>query len=1109
MGELRGAIDNCATFIYVISPRSVASEVCDQELAQAVSSGKKIIPVVWDEVPRSVAPPTIGQLSWIFLADENTFTSGLEKVLLALATDLVHRHEAAHLLVRARRWEANKTDRSLTLRGAELAKAEQWLAAAASLEPRPTPLHAEYVLRSRALRLSAQRRLVAVLSAVSVLLLALSTVSIVLYGRARAAQTQAQEAEANAVAQRDTAIDRQADLLASEADSDLAGNQPDQALLVALKANAVRDTYRTRSSLAEALTYSPHLLRVLKGHQPGDGVPSDGVSDVVFDRTGTLFSGGAGDGQVFAWNTATGRRTQMVLPRYRHHYGVFSVSMSPDGTLVATGGYDGVWVFNRLTGQQVAQLEITTDTIDFNLNQLREYASRLVAFSPDGRELVTARCARQPCGPGDGVMVVWDTATWKANHVIDKLNPVTAIAFNPAGTLLATGTCGVYAPQSGSNCAQGQVQLWDPRAGVAAGSALNGHSSQVLSVAFSPDGSVLASGGNDNAIVLWSVATRRASGQPLVGHGGPVNRLAFSPDGRILASAGGDRTVRLWNVASHDLADNPLLGHDAPVEALAFSPDGTQIATGDLDDTILLWRTSYDTPLGNRAFLDGSDGINAVAVSHDATLIAAARSDGYVSILRPDLSTSVAELSTFDKQCTRATSGGVDSSPCFIVGVAFAPDDRTALALTGDGRLFTWSASTWQRTGAVLHDSTACTDAFCIEGEATSLAISPDGKTAAVGGCAQAGGLAQCHQGKIILWDLTTQRLITYLHGHTDEVTSLAFSPDGSTLLSGGNDKDVIVWSMSSHTILGHLRGHNGPVSGLAVAPDGKTIASYAADGTVRLWNAATLAPEGAPIAAAPSGAYGGIAFSPDSVYLATGTWAHEVTIWRTADRAALYQPFPHPGQVETVTFSPDGQHVISADQNGVIANWDIQITGWKTQACAIADRNLTTDEADQFSPGHPDLCPGLPPDASVALASLAAARTSFADHNPTAAADAYGRSAQQIAAGDAAELNNNICGEGSYVGFADRVMPACDRAVSLAPGDGSYIDSRGFARARTGDLSAAAADFQYFVDWATTNNLYDDHIIQERRDWVTQLRQSQNPFTPTVLNAIHDEYVE
>jgi hypothetical protein len=225
------------------------------------------------------------------------------------------------------------------------------------------------------------------------------------------------------------------------------------------------------------------------------------------------------------------------------------------------------------------------------------------------------------------------------------------------------------------------------------------------------------------------------------------------------------------------------------------------------------------------------------------------------------------------------------------------------------------------------------------------------------------------------------------------------------------------------------------------------------------------------------------------------------------ADRTALYQPFPHPGQVETIAFSPDGDHVASADQSGVIAIWDIQTQEWKKQACDTANRNLTTEEAARFSPGDPGLCPDLPPDVSVALASLDAARTGLADHNTAAAADAYGRAAEQIAQGDAAEVNNDICAEGSYVGFASQVMPACERALSLAPGDGSYVDSRGFARARTGDLSDAADDFQYFVDWATTNSLYNEDIIQERRDWITKLRQGLDPFTPSVLKAIHDEY--
>ena len=284
----------------------------------------------------------------------------------------------------------------------------------------------------------------------------------------------------------------------------------------------------------------------------------------------------------------------------------------------------------------------------------------------------------------------------------------------------------------------------------------------VYTVAFSPDGKFLASGGDDNAVILWGVADG-SEHKAFIEHSKSVTSVAFSPDGKLLASTSLDGFVRLWPVSSE--GSRTSLRHGGWVESVAFSPNGEMLVSGggDQKGSVTLWDIPQKRDI---ATFSGHEGlVESVAFSLDGRMLASAARDNTV------------KLWDIAGQRMRRTLSGHSG---VVHAVAFSPNGEVLASSSRDNTIKLWKVS----SGENLTTFEIQNNLYVY---AEAIAFSLDGKWLA----------SACVDYTVKLWDVVNHREGPTLTGHHGGVTSVAFSPDGRTLASGSRDRTVLLWDLS------------------------------------------------------------------------------------------------------------------------------------------------------------------------------------------------------------------------------------------------------------------------------------------------------------------------
>lgn len=599
-------------------------------------------------------------------------------------------------------------------------------------------------------------------------------------------------------------------------------------------------------------------------------------------------------------------RVEVVLGHDRE---ATAVTLSPEGRYVASGGVDSiVRIWDTKTGKQVVELSGHRGRIQD------------LSFAPSGRSLVSSDWY--------GNVKLWHIPQGKLIATLkSKGATVTSLAFGPMGDQLAGTTT------------DGRVLLWDLWTNKRLGELMERWpSGATLSVAFHPKSNYIAAG-NVEMVTLWDSKAKKlirrfGEYQPT-----KVHALTFSPNGKSLLSGGEDKMARLWETTTGKklMSFGP---HKGPVTSAEFGFGGKLVVTAAPNDDVKIWNTKTGALLLKFDKLPGISG--QVSITRDGRTLATTHKDGTIKLLAVPSGnimktlgqarnpvTSVVLGPKGNTFATSSTHTGTvlwnvkTGAPIFAAtekrpararntkdeSLTFTPTGETLFSLNSSGYLTAQDVSSGRIILNFPHDPA----------RSEHLAISPDGRFLATGSLAA-----------VQLWNPKSGALINSIPPGTEDffiLNAVTFSPDSRLLVSavsGTERSSIMVWDVNSQRQLMDLQGHTNTVTALAFSPDGSTLASSGLDATVRMWDMKQLSPPRLLRGRPPSNPCISILFGKEGKRLYCGLENGGIQVWDTKRDALLQTWHGHIGSVNSLSISPDGKLLLSGSDDGTVMIRDL-----------------------------------------------------------------------------------------------------------------------------------------------------------------------------------------
>ncbi len=637
------------------------------------------------------------------------------------------------------------------------------------------------------------------------------------------------------------------------------------------------------------------------------------------------------------WNLPIGAKARLGKG------GINVMQFSPDGTRLAIGSSIGVWLYDAKTGKELTMLPGRCQSLTFSHDgrflangggkfrvdgtssvkelQLWEVATgRKVSFtdalpaatvlrlSDDGKELVSLDLSRDTINR-------FEFETGRKSEL--KINKQKGIGIGKSETYALSDDKLAIGEKNG------KIELWDTKTGEKLSFFHEQDTSKrVFSLAFSPNGTSLANGSEDNLVRIWDLTSSK---EPIIlrKHIGWVNVLAFSPDGEILASGSTDKMVVLWNAITGELLTT-LKGHINGIAALTFSPDGTLLVSGSTDGAIKFWDTVSGKQIPKH-ITGHTEWVKALSFINDSNTLASVAFNGIISFW---------DLKTWQKTYTQ-----MKRLHDLLYIAAFSPDG-TQLASTGsEGRIV------FSRTGGFVGYTTSDSSVslvdvqtgWYLEGLKTDagpfvVAYSPNGKKVALNSYSN-----------VRVWDIETGSCLNiplsdkWQLDHNGDVIvppnlkpedvpkfpiicALAFSPDSKMIVSGTVEGMIQLWDAEKGVELSSFteeetKGEG--ISALSFTSNGALLA-VGSRTRIRVMGSNKLS----RLQEINTGV-ATLVFSPDDTVLVSGLLNGGIELWDVESGDKLTALDGHAEPIETLVFSPDGKTLVSTGQDGTILVWD------------------------------------------------------------------------------------------------------------------------------------------------------------------------------------------